>query len=299
MSRRVYVEQSRSGNPQFVRPVRRNSTRMSTHDRLRDAEAQIAILVDENDYLHRQVSTAQAAEHRAETRYRSLVNEHSQCRDLRDQLRTQSHEITRLKNRLDDEKEKNDGFKAEIRRLTGAGNYRQRYEDKLREVAILQSRIDQGDDLIQRRDAEILQLNNLLREEKHRVTRRDSTIENMRQVLRGLGYSYREERSYWSYVMRRQRTFKQLGPVRNLGPPTPQLLLRRKDITSFRNLRDLQRRILRFHLIYKMRSMTQIPGLVWKIFSNLRYLTNTVNQIFCSMFSLGLSNGLSLLHLNR
>jgi len=196
MSRRVYVEQSRSGNPQFVRPVRRNSTRMSTHDRLRDAEAQIAILVDENDYLHRQVSTAQAAEHRAETRYRSLVNEHSQCRDLRDQLRTQSHEITRLKNRLDDEKEKNDGFKAEIRRLTGAGNYRQRYEDKLREVAILQSRIDQGDDLIQRRDAEILQLNNLLREEKHRVTRRDSTIENMRQVLRGLGYSYREERSY-------------------------------------------------------------------------------------------------------
>jgi len=101
-----------------------------------------------------------------------------------------------LKNKLDDEKEKNDNLKADIRRFTGIGNYRQRYEDKLREVAVLQSRLDQGDDLIRRRDAEVLQLNDLLREEKNRVTRRDNTIINMREVLRSLGYTYRDGRSY-------------------------------------------------------------------------------------------------------
>jgi len=169
---------------------------MSTLDRLRDAEEQIAILVAENDSLHRRLSTAQAAEYNIEHRYRSLINEHNQCRELRDQQRSQGHEITRLRNRLDDEKEKNETLRAEIRRLTGAGNYRQRYEDKLREVAILQSRLDQGDAIIRRRDAEIQQLNDLLREEKHRVTRRDNTISNMRELLRTLGYTYREERSH-------------------------------------------------------------------------------------------------------
>ena len=196
MSRRVYVEQRRSGNAQFVRPVRRNSVHMSTLDRLRDAEDQIAVLIAENDSLHRRVSTAQAAEYNIENRYRSLINEHNECRGLREQLRTQSIEITRLKNKLDDEKEKNDNLKADIRRFTGIGNYRQRYEDKLREVAVLQSRLDQGDDLIRRRDAEVLQLNDLLREEKNRVTRRDNTIINMREVLRSLGYTYRDGRSY-------------------------------------------------------------------------------------------------------
>ena len=165
---------------------------MSTLELLRAAEDRIDVLIAENDSLHHRVSVAQAAEYNLNNRYRSLINEHNDCRGVKDQLRAKVSEVVRLKQKLGDEQDRVERLRAEIHRLGGAGNYRQRYEDKLVELVELKRRLAQSDDLLLQRDRKITELRNHAALQSDRISRKDKTIATMKRLLSQLGYTYME-----------------------------------------------------------------------------------------------------------
>jgi chromosome segregation ATPase len=179
-NRSGYFERDRRGRERVVITDRRRSssqTRLSTRELLNAAEEREKVLIARNANLQTRLSWSQANEYTIRNEHQTLVNEHYQCRHLRAQIQTQSDAIKRLEERLEAEQDKTERLEERNRLLlrTSHESYRQRYEEKCREVASLKAGNRDRDELILLNDT--------------RIAKRDQKIAVMTDHLRRLGFS--------------------------------------------------------------------------------------------------------------
>jgi predicted RNase H-like nuclease (RuvC/YqgF family) len=177
-NRAVYVERDRHGRQCWVRTSDRLSpsrNRLSTRELLDAAEEREMELIAGNQALQERLNRSRANEDYLRKEYHDLANDHHQCRNLRAQLDAQLDENRRLRQKLQDSKDENGELKEEIRLLKRSSrDYRQRYEEKVKDVDILRTRL--------------LESEGLLHSNNVRLAEKDKIIADLEEFLRRRGY---------------------------------------------------------------------------------------------------------------
>jgi len=185
-NRRGFFERDRHGRERVVltrsgsRHRSHSHQRLSTtHELLNEAEERESILIAENQSLRTQLSFAQANEwglRDLQEENRRLRDEHHGCRNMRAQLEAQVREVRRVEDKLEDAEVNNERFQEKIRLLKrgrAPEGWRERYEEKVREVEILRRRLLDKDEVVRLRDLSLLE--------------RNRTVAYLRGVLREYG----------------------------------------------------------------------------------------------------------------
>jgi hypothetical protein len=126
-----------------------------------------------------------------------LVNEHCQCRDLRAQLQIQTGENRRLEGLIEAEKHEKEALEEKVRLLkrTSLEGYRQRYEEKARELEVLRRQMQEAEELkrldtlkLVEKSQTILELKERRRLDAIRLEEKTQLISDLKEHLRRLGY---------------------------------------------------------------------------------------------------------------
>ncbi|PSS22099.1 hypothetical protein M430DRAFT_221113 [Amorphotheca resinae ATCC 22711] len=208
-NRTAHIERDRHGRERVVLTNHRRSssrTRQSSRELLDEAEKREQHLIARNQDLQAQLNWAQVNEcntrneyHRLFARHQDLVNDHCQCRDLRAQLQIQTGENRRLEGLIEAEKHEKEALEEKVRLLkrTSLEGYRQRYEEKARELEILKRQMQEAEELkrldtlkLVEKSQTILELKERRRLDAIRLEGKTQLISDLKEHLRRLGYRF-------------------------------------------------------------------------------------------------------------
>ncbi|RFU25004.1 hypothetical protein B7463_g11337, partial [Scytalidium lignicola] len=186
--RRGFWERDRHGGERIIiRARQRRSSgsslnhRENLRDLITDAEEREAALLAKNERLEndmrrirRELSILQHSEWEQRgilANYQTLRQEHGRCGDLRRQLDHKEAELLRISRKLEKEEDKVEKLEERIRLLRRSSGYigRDQYEEKVREVELLRTRIRDKDKTIEEKEERVLYLTGYLRNLGYRV----------------------------------------------------------------------------------------------------------------------------------